>query len=113
MSLWKKLTYLVPSIRRAADRDMQEELESLEEIAGRRELGNLTLAAEAAHAEWGWTRLEQTVQDLRLQTRCHAVLRRSSSIASHSTSAEEASRGFHMTAPATGWGASGLYGAFS
>ena len=54
MSLWKKLTYLVPSIRRAADRDMHEELEALEEIAGRRALGNLTLAAEDARSEIGW-----------------------------------------------------------
>jgi len=27
MSLWNKLLYLVPSIRRASDRDMEEELE--------------------------------------------------------------------------------------
>jgi predicted permease len=33
------------------------------------ELVNLTLAAEDARAEWGWTRLEQTVQDLRYAVR--------------------------------------------
>ena len=72
MSLWKKLTYLVPSIRRAADRDMQEELESLEEIAGRRELGNLTLAAEDARGELGWVWVERLGQDLRYGLRSMA-----------------------------------------
>ena len=39
---WK---YLIPRFRRAEEREMQEELAALAEIAGRRELGNLTLAA--------------------------------------------------------------------
>ena len=65
MSLWSKLRYLVPSSRRAIDRDMQEELASLEQLAGPRELGNLTLAAENARAELGWRWLEQLGQDLR------------------------------------------------
>ena len=33
------------------------------------ELGNLTLAAEDARAQWGWTRLEQAGQDLRYAVR--------------------------------------------
>ncbi len=65
MSLWNKLRYLVPSIRRAADRDMQEELEALKELAGPRALGNLTLAAEEARGEMGWRWLEHLGQDLR------------------------------------------------
>jgi macrolide transport system ATP-binding/permease protein len=65
MSIWKKLTYLVPSNRRAAERDIQEELESLEEIAGRRELGNLTLAAEDARSELTWLSVERLGQDVR------------------------------------------------
>jgi len=52
---WRKLRYLLPSVRRAFDRDMQEELQSLAEIASPGELGNLTLAAENARGEWGWT----------------------------------------------------------
>lgn len=72
MSLWKKLRFLVPSIRRAADRDVQEELESLEEIAGRRELGNLTLAAEDARSELGWVWVERLAQDLRYGLRSMA-----------------------------------------
>lgn len=72
MSFWRKLTYLVPSIRRAADHDMQEELESLEEIAGRRELGNLTLAAEDARAQLGWVWVERLVQDVRYGLRSMA-----------------------------------------
>jgi putative ABC transport system permease protein len=65
MTLWKRLKYLLPWHRRAAERDMQDELRSLAEIAGPRELGNLTIAAENARSEWGWTRLEQTAQDIR------------------------------------------------
>jgi predicted permease len=67
--LWKRLGYLLPWRRRAAERDMQEELRSIAAMADPRELGNLTLAAEDARAEWGWTRLEQTGQDLRYATR--------------------------------------------
>jgi predicted permease len=64
MTLWRRLTYLLPWRRRAAERDMQEELRSISAMADLRELGNLTLAAEDARAEWGWTRLEQTGQDI-------------------------------------------------
>ena len=50
MSILRKLKYLVPSQRRALERDMKEELESLAAIAqtqeARPELGNLTRAAE-------------------------------------------------------------------
>ena len=69
MMLWRRLGYLVPRRRRAAERDMQEELESIRAMAGPRELGNLTLVAEDARAEWGWTRLEQTLQDSRYAAR--------------------------------------------
>ncbi|MGH9372251.1 MAG: ABC transporter permease, partial [Vicinamibacterales bacterium] len=72
MSLWNKLLYLVPSIRRAAGRDMQEELEALKELAGPRELGNLTLAAEDARGEMGWRWLEHLDQDLRYGLRSMA-----------------------------------------
>ena len=54
----KRLGYLLPWRRRAAERDMTDELRSLAEMARPGELGNLTLAAEDARAEWGWTRLE-------------------------------------------------------
>jgi predicted permease len=67
--LWKRLVLLLPWRRRAAERDMAEELRSIAAMAGPGELGNLTLAAEDARAEWGWTRLEQTVQDLRYALR--------------------------------------------
>jgi putative ABC transport system permease protein len=69
MRLWRRLGYLLPWRRRAAERDMQEELRSIAAMAGPRELGNLTLAAEDARAEWGWTRLEQTGQDVRYAVR--------------------------------------------
>ena len=48
---------------------MQEELQSIAAMAAPGELGNLTLAAEDARAEWGWTRLEQAGQDLRYALR--------------------------------------------
>ena len=64
MMVWKRLLYLLPGRRRAAERDMQEELRSIAAMAAPGELGNLTLAAEDARAEWGWPRLEQLTQDL-------------------------------------------------
>ena len=64
MMVWKRLGYLLPWRRRAAERDMQEELRSIAAMADPRELGNLAIAAEDARAQWGWTRLEQTGQDL-------------------------------------------------
>ena len=67
--IWKRLPYLLPWRRRAAERDMREELQSLATMAAPGELGNLTLAAEDARAEWGWTRLEQLGQDLRYALR--------------------------------------------
>ena len=69
MSVWRKLKYLLPSYRRAEERDMQEELESLAAIAGPRELGNLTLAAENARGVWGWAWLEGIVADVRYALR--------------------------------------------
>ncbi len=69
MMLWRRLAYLLPWRRRAAERDMRDELRSIAEMAGPGELGNLTLAAEDARAQWGWTRLEQTGQDLRYALR--------------------------------------------
>lgn len=65
MMLWKRLGYLLPWRRRAAERDMQEELRSIAAMANPAELGNLTVAAEDARAEWEWVRLEQIKQDLR------------------------------------------------
>ena len=69
MSAWRKLKYLLPSYRRSEEREMQEELESLAAIAGRRELGNLTLAAENARGVWGWAWLEGIVADVRYALR--------------------------------------------
>jgi macrolide transport system ATP-binding/permease protein len=69
MSLWAKLSHLLPSRSRAEERDMQEELASLREMAGAGELGNLTLAAENARATWTWLWLERLGQDLRYALR--------------------------------------------
>lgn len=69
MMLWKRLEYLLPWRRRAAERDMQEELRSIAAMAEPGELGNLTQAAEDARAVWGWTRLEQAGQDIRYASR--------------------------------------------
>ena len=69
MMFLKRLGYLLPWRRRAAERDMQEELRTIAAMADPRELGNLTLAAEDARAVLGWTRLEQTGQDLRYAIR--------------------------------------------
>ena len=69
MMFFRRLEYLLPWRRRAAERDMQEELRSIAAMADPRELGNLTLAAEDARAQWGWTWLEQTLQDVRYAVR--------------------------------------------
>jgi hypothetical protein len=69
MMLWRRLQYLLPWRRRAAEQDMQEELRSIAGMASPGELGNLTLTAEDARAQWGWTRLEHTIQDLRYALR--------------------------------------------
>src|SRR5688500_12923208 len=60
MSLWRKLKF-----RRTAEAEMQEELRSLREMAGARELGNLTYAAEEARAVWRWMWLDNLWRDVR------------------------------------------------
>jgi predicted permease len=65
----KRLLLLLPWRRRAAERDMRDELRAIAAIADPRELGNLTIAAEDVRAQWGWVRLEQTAQDVRYAIR--------------------------------------------
>jgi len=48
---------------------MNEELDSFAAIAEQGELGNLTRVAEEARATWGWSRLEQLIQDVRFALR--------------------------------------------
>jgi hypothetical protein len=65
MMFWKRLQLLLPWRRRAAERDMQEELRSIAAMAEPRELGNLTRVAQDARAEWTWRWLDETSRDLR------------------------------------------------
>jgi hypothetical protein len=65
MNWLRRLRYLSPAYRRAEEQEMQEEMEALEAIAGRRELGNRTLAAENARAVWGWEWLASLWRDVR------------------------------------------------
>src|SRR5688500_11529664 len=67
--LWKRLAYLLPWRRRAAEREIDDELRSIAALAQPGELGSLTLAAENARSELGWTRVEQVGQDLRYAIR--------------------------------------------
>src|SRR5260370_31201060 len=69
MGVWRKFKYLLPSYRRAQERDMQEELESLSAMAEARDLGNVTRAAEEARAVWSWTWLEQLCRDVQYALR--------------------------------------------
>ncbi|PYT29312.1 MAG: multidrug ABC transporter substrate-binding protein, partial [Acidobacteria bacterium] len=73
MTFLRKLRYLLPSYRRAQERDMREELEALVAIAEPRELGNISSAAEEARAVWSWTWLEQLCRDVQyaFRTMCH------------------------------------------
>jgi predicted permease len=61
---WRRLLYLLPWKRRAAERDMREELRVIAAMAEPHELGNLTAAAENARDAWGWIRWEQTKRDV-------------------------------------------------
>jgi putative ABC transport system permease protein len=79
--LWRRLKYLLPWHRRNEDRDVHEELQSLRAMAEPNELGNLTLAAENARAVWGWSWLENTVQDVRYGFRTLVRNRRVTAIA--------------------------------
>jgi putative ABC transport system permease protein len=63
MTLWRKLKYLLPSVRRVEERDMLEELEALAAIAEIKELGNRTRAAEEVRSVWGWPRIEEFYRD--------------------------------------------------
>jgi putative ABC transport system permease protein len=69
MSFWRKLQYLLPSHRRAQERDIRDELESLAAMAEPGELGNITRTAEEARAVWGWTHIEQCCRDLQYALR--------------------------------------------
>lgn len=64
MNFGQRLKYLLPSYRRAQERDMNEELESLAAIAEPGELGNITRVAEEARAVWSWIWLEQLYRDV-------------------------------------------------
>src|SRR5688572_27329970 len=74
MTFWRRLLLLLPWRRRAAERDMHEELRSIAAMAGPREVGSLSRVAEAARAEWTWAWLDHFKQDVRHAAR---TLRRS------------------------------------
>lgn len=65
MIFWRKLLYLLPSYRRARERDMQEELESIAALAGPGVIGNKTGVAEQTRAVWGWDWFEHLLADIR------------------------------------------------
>ena len=70
MSRWRTLRYWISgSARRAEDRDIEDELEALRQLAPPGELGNLTLAAEDARAQFGRLWLERLLQDVRYALR--------------------------------------------
>jgi hypothetical protein len=64
MRLSQRIKYLLPSHRRAQERDMQAELESLAAMAEPGELGNMTHVAEEARAVWSWMWLEHLYRDV-------------------------------------------------
>ena len=69
MKLLNRLLLLLPWRRRAAERDMRDELRSVAAMASPGELGNLTLTAERARDEWRWLSLEEAAQDARYAIR--------------------------------------------
>lgn len=68
--LLQRLMCLLPRFRRAQEQDMQEELAALAHLSERRDLGNLTIAAENARAAVGFPLLHATGSDLRYGLRC-------------------------------------------
>jgi predicted permease len=69
MIFLKKLKNLLPWVRRAQRRDIEDELRSIQQLAGGDRLGNLTLAAEDARGALGWIWIERLGQDLRYAVR--------------------------------------------
>jgi hypothetical protein len=69
MSLFRKLLLLLPSRRRQQEQDMQDELQSIRDMAGPAELGNLTLAAENARSVWTWAWMEDIRRDVQSSLR--------------------------------------------
>ncbi len=65
----RKMLYLLPSRRRAAEREMREELESLASLAGPDGIGSLALVSEAARQTWHWTAFDGFWADLRYALR--------------------------------------------
>ena len=64
IDLWRKWRF-----GRRAESEMHEELRSLRELAGPRELGNLTYVAEEARKTWRWTWLDNLWRDGRYALR--------------------------------------------
>src|SRR5271157_1785391 len=81
MSWWRRMRYLSPAFRRADEREMLEEMDSLAEIAGRKELGNLTLARENAREAWGWAWLDGILADVKYAFRVLARQRSFTAVA--------------------------------
>jgi putative ABC transport system permease protein len=69
VSLRRRLLNMLPGRRRAVEADVREELDALRSMAEPGELGNLTLAAEDARAEWGWPLPERIARDLKMAFR--------------------------------------------
>jgi predicted permease len=64
-ALIRRLKSLLPWYQRAQDEEIQEELAALEQFASRRELGNLTRAAEEARAVLGFPLIQGVGADIR------------------------------------------------
>jgi len=69
MTFLRKLINLLPWVRRAQHRDIEDELRSIKELAGSDRLGNFTIAAEDARSALGWLWIERLGQDLRYALR--------------------------------------------
>src|SRR5579883_363331 len=68
-ALLRRLKFLLPSYRNAQEHEMEEELAALEQFAPRREMGNLTRAAEEARAVMGFPLLDGLAADFRYAIR--------------------------------------------
>jgi macrolide transport system ATP-binding/permease protein len=55
--------------RRRFEEDLDEEIRHHAELAGRKQFGNITRWKEESRAMWGWTFIEQLIQDMRYAVR--------------------------------------------
>jgi hypothetical protein len=77
MGFWKRIRRLGPASRAQREHDIEREIRNHLDLeaeesgphGARRAFGNVTLVKEDVRAAWGWPRLEELAQDVRISFR--------------------------------------------